>query len=157
LIRPRARFLVGLISLLGLGIVVGACSSSPHAWYRIDDYPAFTLRPLLDFEPSVATEYSLSGAPPRMVLFNDQLQVQCSYCHQDADPRTNDLTPPGVESRLMMDIADRFRVECTFCHDNSPTKYTPKGKFAYRDMHLPERRWKCAVCHDTGFRLTRVR
>jgi hypothetical protein len=92
-----------------------------------------------------------------MVAFNDQLQVACSYCHRDGDPRTSNLTAEGTETRLMMDLSDRFKVECSYCHDSSPVKFTPAGKFAQRDMRLPDRRWKCATCHDVGFKVTNVR
>jgi hypothetical protein len=146
------RFVPALL-IIGLA---SACESNPHAWYRLDDYPSFSLRPILDFEaPSVGAEYSVTGAPPRMILFNDQLNVACGYCHRECDPRTGDLTAEGTASRRDMDISDRFKVECTFCHAGGPRQFTRQGKYADRDMHLDDRRWKCAVCHDLQFKVTR--
>jgi hypothetical protein len=129
----------------------------PHAWYHFGDYPGFSLAPVLDFEdPSVAAAYSHTGAPPRMIAFDEQLQVRCGYCHVDGDPRTNDLTPEGVETRLMMDLSDRFKVGCDYCHAGAPRQFTRAGKFALRDIQqLPG--WKCATCHDQGFKVTHVR
>ena len=140
-----------------LGLAALAACENPHAWYRVDDFRAVTTRPILSLEEATIAfpDSGGSGAPPRMVKFNDELQVQCIFCHVDGDPRTAELTPEGTESRLMMDLADRFKVECSFCHAQSPTQYTRAGKYAYRDMRIPERRWKCASCHDLGFRVTR--
>ncbi len=137
----------GLMLVL-VGLV--ACSN-PRAWYRMDDYPGFTLRPIVDFEEPI--EDPSSGAPPRMIKLNKQLNVSCSYCHVEGDAVTANLTTPGTTSRLMMDLADRFKVECTYCHAGAPNKYTQAGRFAERDMRIPERRWKCASCHDAGFRV----
>ncbi|HZU95514.1 MAG TPA: hypothetical protein VFF73_02320 [Planctomycetota bacterium] len=143
--------------VLGLLLIIAACGAE-HPWYRIDEYPAISLKPVLDFElASVAEEYSSAGAPPRMLKFNDQLSVGCGYCHRENDPRTGDLTAAGTATRRDMDISDRFKVECDYCHAGSPDQFTRPGKFAYRDLHLADRRWKCASCHDLGFRLTRTR
>jgi hypothetical protein len=136
-----------------LGLV--ACSN-PRAWYRIDDYPSFTMRPVVEFEQPI--EKPTNGAPPRMIKFNQELNVGCSYCHVEADAVTADLTTAGSTSRLMMDLSDRFKVECSYCHDHSPlvSRLTREGKFAERDMRIAERRWTCASCHDVGFRVTKT-
>jgi hypothetical protein len=152
-----ARSILSLALVAGTSSLLASCSTSPHAWYRIDDYPAFTLDPILNFEDAVAQTDSNQGAPERMIKFNDQLQVKCSYCHLEGDPRDAGLTPAGTLSRLMEDLADRFKVECTYCHNGSPDQYTQAGKFALRDIHIPERRWKCAKCHDIGFKVTRTK
>lgn len=157
--RSRGVLLAGLASVALSGLA--ACQSGPHAWYRVDDFPgaaSWTSHPLLDFEYESSIEKpkgKKTGAPPRMVRFDDELQVQCVYCHVDGDPRNGDLTPEGTWSRVDMDISDRFKVDCAYCHDQSPRKFTKAGKFADRDYHIPERRWKCASCHDVGFKVTR--
>jgi hypothetical protein len=154
--RSISRRAIAFGAMAILPLLASACESNPHAWYRLDDYPGFSMSPVLDMEPpSVAEEYSSAGAPPRMVAFNDQLGVGCGYCHLGNDPRTCAFTPEGTTSRLMMDLSDRFKVECKYCHDGEPRKYTAKGKFAERDMRLPERRWKCAQCHDLQFKVVR--
>lgn len=149
-LSPRVK--VGLA--LGALVALVACSN-PRAWYRVDDYPGFTMHPILDFEMPI--EQPTNGAPPRMIRFNNELNVGCAYCHREGDAVTADLTPAGTTSRLMMDLADRFKVECSYCHAGAPDKYTQAGRFAERDMRIPERRWKCAACHDTGFRVTNRR
>ena len=143
----RDKAIVALIVL----VAVAACSN-PRAWYRIDDYPGFTLHPIIDFEQPI--DGPTDGAPPRMLRLNAQLNVGCSYCHVEGDVVTMNLTTAGSTSRFMMDLADRFKVECDYCHAQSPTKLTRAGKFAERDMRIPERRMTCARCHDTGFRVT---
>jgi hypothetical protein len=142
-----------LALLAGMGALLVACGDK-HAWYRIDDYPGFTLAPVLKEETSI--EDPSKGAPERMIKLNEQLQVQCNYCHVDGDPRTCFLTPEGTVSRLMIDLADRFKVECAHCHAESPTKLTLAGRFSLRDLRDPARRWTCAKCHDAGFKLKRM-
>lgn len=144
-----------LALVLAVLVVALVACSNPRAWYRIDDYPSYTMRPILDFEEQI--EQPTSGAPPRMLKLNRELNVSCSYCHVDADAVTADLTTAGTTSRLMMDLADRFKVECSYCHAGSPKKYTQAGRFALRDMRIPDRRWKCASCHDAGFKVTNRR
>ena len=141
------------LALLAAAALV-ACSN-PRAWYRVDDYPGFTTRPILEFEEQI--EQPVGGAPPRMLKLNRELNVQCAYCHVEGDAVTSNLTTAGTTSRLMMDLADRFKVECSFCHAGAPNKYTPAGRFAERDMRLADRRWKCATCHDAGFKVTNKR
>lgn len=146
---------LSLIAFGSLLVALVACGN-PRAWYRVDDYPGFTMAPIVDFyvQPIDRPDH---GAPPRMLKFNKELNVGCAYCHVDGDAVTCDLTTAGTTSRMMMDLSDRFKVECAYCHASSPTKMTRAGKFSERDMRIPERRWACASCHDTGFRLTNNR
>jgi hypothetical protein len=139
-----------VMALLG-AIGLAACSN-PRAWYRVDDYPGFTGRPITQF--GVDIEKPDHGAPPRMLKYDAMLNVGCSYCHVEADAVTGDLTAEGTLSRLMIDMADRFKVDCNHCHI-SATKLTQAGRYAERDMHIPARRWACATCHDFGFRVTK--
>jgi hypothetical protein len=143
------------VLLCSLVATVLAACSNPRAWYRVDDYPGLTARPLIDFEEHIEYPKGGGGAPPRMLLFNRQLNVSCAYCHVDADAVTGNLTSAGTTSRLMMDLADRFKVDCAYCHARSPKRFTRAGQYAERDMRIPERRWACASCHDVGFRVTR--
>lgn len=110
-----------------------------------------TLRPLVEFQENI--EGPTKGAPPRMLAYDRELNVQCAFCHVDADATTANLTPEGTASRLMIDLADRFKVACGHCHDRSATKLTRAGEVAKRDLRDPARKWVCARCHDVGFRL----
>jgi hypothetical protein len=155
--RDRRSAALGIAALAGVCALLAACSN-PRAWYRVDDYPGFTVRPLIDFEEHIEYPKDVpggGGAPPRMLRFNRELNVQCVYCHIDADAITGGLTSAGTASRRDMDLADRFKVSCDYCHAQSPTKFTRAGKFSQRDMRIPERRWACATCHDVGFKVTR--
>lgn len=145
----RARAVLVPVLLAALAAACG----NPRAWYRVDDYPGFTARPLVDFEQPI--EGPTRGAPTRMVEYDRQLNVGCAYCHVEGDAVTCDLTGPGTTSRLMIDLADRFKVSCSYCHAQAPDKLTRAGRYAERDMKLKERRWTCASCHDTGFKVTR--
>ena len=60
------------LALVLLAVALVACSN-PRAWYRIDDYPSFTLHPVLDFEQPI--DAPTNGAPPRMLKLNKELNV----------------------------------------------------------------------------------
>lgn len=137
-LRPELRF----------ALVALACASlTACAYYG----PGVTLAPVLRFRETI--EGPTKGAPQRMLDYNRELDVQCAYCHVDADATTGDLTPEGTCSRFMIDLADKFKVTCAHCHDASPKKLTPAGRLALRDMRDPARRWECAKCHDVAFKV----
>jgi hypothetical protein len=138
----RARSWIVEVALAAVLPSLAAC-----AYYE----NGITLRPLVEFQMTI--EGPTKGAPPRMLGYNRELQVQCAYCHVDADATTANLTPEGTASRLMIDLADRFKVSCGYCHDRSATKLTQAGNVSLRDLRDPARKWVCARCHTLGFKL----
>ena len=151
--RSTRRSLVVGLGVAAWLVLTSACKMDPHGWYRYDDHPGVTIRPFLEFEENI--EAPTKGAPARMMAYCLELEVNCAYCHVDANAVTCDLTMAGTTSVTMIDLSERFKVDCAYCHDKSPTKLTKAGRYANRDMRIPERRWTCAGCHDLGFKVIR--